>query len=513
MTGQELITFIDENIPLNEKGAPWSLSKHQRDVQALMFSRHYTVRLWSEIKKSGKTFWAACIAIGEAITNPDAEIICVANDEEQAMSRVFATVCQLIKYNSQLTASATVQAAVVKFTNGSTIKYVSSDYKGQAGGRQRLTIFDELWAFSLERMTRLFEEMTPPSTEAGAYVLIVSYAGFQGESELLENLYKRGLAGKRIHKTLEVYRAEGLCMFWSHVPRMPWQLGAEGRKYYAEQKRILRPGTFARLHRNEWVSAESTFITQAMWDAIVDPSWSPILSGGNLFGGVDIGVKHDSTGIVLVSWDDDGRKLKVAHHRQWKPTKGQPVNLDDVEAHILELARLHGVRFYADPSQCLGMIQRLTQAGILIEEFPQTQNNTIKMGEALFTTVTDKNLIAYPSSELREHVTNAVGRETGSGVRMVKGTASRKIDLAIALSMGLVGALQNPGVVDLSDLWAGGDRTMALGPESGFSNDPVGAFHGDRSSSVGDHYRDQNDDSFDDSMTIRHGPKYRDHDW
>ena len=101
---------------------------------------------------------------------------------------MFQTVCQLIKYNRELSASATIQATQVKFMNGSVIRAVSSDYKGQAGGRQRLTIFDEIWAFDHERMTRLFEEMTPPPTEAGAHILIVSYAGFTVEGELLENL-------------------------------------------------------------------------------------------------------------------------------------------------------------------------------------------------------------------------------------------------------------------------------------------------------------------------------------
>jgi hypothetical protein len=174
------------------------------------------------VKKSGKTFLAAVIAIWEAVTNADCEVVCCANDQEQAVSRVFQTVCQLIKYNAELTSSATIQATQVKFTNGSVIRAVSSDYKGQAGGRQRLTIFDEIWAFDHERMTRLFEEMTPP----GAYILIVSYAGFTSEGELLENLYKRGLKGKRIHKSLECYRAQGLFMFWSHRKRQPWQLGS-----------------------------------------------------------------------------------------------------------------------------------------------------------------------------------------------------------------------------------------------------------------------------------------------
>jgi phage terminase large subunit-like protein len=111
------------------------------------------------------------------------------------------------------------------------------------------------------------------------------------------------------------------------------------------------------------------------------------------------------------------------------------------------------------------MIQRLQEHGVLIEEFPQTQGNTIKMGEALFTTITDKNLVAYESAELKEHVTNAVGQETANGVRMVKSKASKKIDLAIALAMAIVAALKSPGAIDFADLWAGGQRVFSGAPE------------------------------------------------
>jgi hypothetical protein len=164
----------------------------------------------------------------------------------------------LCQKNPELAACVVkIPQSEIRFTNGSVLRAIASEYRGTSGGRQRVTCFDELWAYDSGRMTRLFEEMTPPPTEKGAYILIVSYAGFTSEGELLENLYKRGLKGKRIHKSLECYR--GLFMFWSHRKRQPWQLGVEGRAYYEEQARILRPNTFARFHRNEWVSSESVF--------------------------------------------------------------------------------------------------------------------------------------------------------------------------------------------------------------------------------------------------------------
>jgi hypothetical protein len=147
---------------------------------------------------------------------------------------------------------------------------------------------------STENLRRLYEELTPPPTEENAFVLIVTYAGFDGESELLQSLYNRGLKGRRLDKNLECYKADELFMFWTHKGRQPWQLGRAGRKYYEEQQRILRPGTFKRLHQNEWVSAESAFITGEMWDAITDESLNPSLTGERLYVGVDIGIKSDS---------------------------------------------------------------------------------------------------------------------------------------------------------------------------------------------------------------------------
>jgi phage terminase large subunit-like protein len=439
------VEFADTNVPLNEKGKPWKLSNYQRTVLGLMFIQHYTIRLWSEVKKSGKTFLAAIIALWEAITNADCEIICAANDEEQAYSRVYATCVALCRYNPELAACTRVLASEIRFSNGSIIRAVSSDYKGQAGGRQRLTIFDELWAFEAERMTRLFEEMTPPATEPGAYILIVSYAGFSGEGELLENLYKRAMNGRRVHKSLEVYRAQGLICFWSHRRRQPWQLGAEGRAYYAEQERILRPNTFRRLHGNEWVSSESIFILPEQWQACVDPSRSPLLSGGVLYVGVDIGVKSDNAAVVGVTWDPRAQKIALAIHRAWRPTKTQPVNLEDVENFILELRRRHRiVRLYADPYQAMQMLQSLQKkmGATVVQEFPQTVANCTVMGEELYSLIKGKNLVAYPDSEMQAHVTNATGVETVRGFRIAKEKASKKIDLAVALAMACCAALQ-----------------------------------------------------------------------
>src|SRR5207253_8977176 len=231
--------FCDRFLPLNEKGRAWRLSAYQRRVLALAlrWSRDGVLLLrtllWSEPKKSGKTLLAAALLLWWAFTNADTEVISAANDLDQSVGRVFKTAASLLKHNGDLGASATVRAKTIELTNGTVVSAIASDYKGAAGSRHSLVVFDELWGFSLESAERLFEELTPPPTEANAWVLVVTYAGYSGESLLLERMYERGLAGERVDADLEVYRADDLAMFWSHTPRQPWQT----EQYYAEQRR------------------------------------------------------------------------------------------------------------------------------------------------------------------------------------------------------------------------------------------------------------------------------------
>jgi hypothetical protein len=83
-------------------------------------------------------------------------------------------------------------------STGATITALASDYASAAGANPTITVFDELWAYTSERSRRLWDEMVPVPTRKISVRLTVTYAGFEGESELLEDLYKRGLTGEEI---------------------------------------------------------------------------------------------------------------------------------------------------------------------------------------------------------------------------------------------------------------------------------------------------------------------------
>jgi len=105
--------------------------------------------IWSEPKKSGKTMIAACLGWWWALTRQSTEIIVVANDLEQAQSRVFRTMTAVAKHSGFERAKlARLKAAMIECSNGTTITAIASEYAGAAGSRHSLVIFDEL---SLER--------------------------------------------------------------------------------------------------------------------------------------------------------------------------------------------------------------------------------------------------------------------------------------------------------------------------------------------------------------------------
>jgi len=63
-------------------------------------------------------------------------------------------------------------------------------------------VFDELWGYTSERARRLYDELVPVPTRLISCRLTVTYAGFEGESELLHELYRRGLAQPEIAPSL-----------------------------------------------------------------------------------------------------------------------------------------------------------------------------------------------------------------------------------------------------------------------------------------------------------------------
>ena len=224
----------------------------------------------------------------------------------------------------------------------------------------------------------------PPPTRKVACRFTVSYAGFEGESELLESLYKRGMGGEEVATDMRA-TSDGLLCYWTHKLRAPWQTTVA----WQEQMRAsLRPSQFLRMIENRWVTTESSFIEMAAWDACVDPNLRPIIRQEKLsvWVGVDASYKHDSTAIVACAYDRSEKKVRLVRHFVFQPSPDDPLDFEaTVERTLLDLCRSFYVRrvFY-DPYQLVAVAQRLMKAHVPMVEFPQTVGNLTEASSNLY---------------------------------------------------------------------------------------------------------------------------------
>lgn len=438
---------------ITEAGQPVTLADWQRAVISEYWQRRQVISTLfiSTVKKSGKTFLNSLLAAHRWLTLPGVHFA-LGNDQDQAALLQSAMIADMIKRHPVLRRYVKINRNELVFTpTGSRLITLPSDYQGSAGHNFLTVSFTELWAFIHEGPFRMYEELTPPPL-SGALRLVDSYAGWEGESLLLRQIWDRGLSGERINDDWPIFLV-GQQLSYIHQGEEAqircWRGSEEERiAYYAEQAAGQRQGTFNRHHLNQWQNAESVFITPEQWDALIDLSYRCPLPGKStrLYVAYDMAVVRDWAAVVSVFRDGD--LLKLGPYRVWKPgKKRQEIDQDAVEEYLISLADNYTIAdLRGDDTQFASIRQRLNRSGIKTEKFSQHANEMTKAGNALYDTIRQTRLVVYPGADdLRTCVLNARGKETERGVRLVKQTQSRKIDAAIALAMAVSLALDDAG--------------------------------------------------------------------
>jgi len=383
---------------------------------------------------------------------PYAEAILAANDYEQSVARVFAAIKRIVEASPMLRAEAKITADKITIADA-VISAIPSSYASAAGSNQVVATFDELWACRSERARRLFDELVPPPTRRIACRLTVTYAGFRGESVLLEELYNRGVQQPEVAPSL--YAGDGMLMFWSHEPIAPWQDDA----WVAQMRRSLPPNQFLRMIENRFVNAESNFIDMALWDQCTDPSIGHMVADRTLpiWAAVDASIKHDSTALAAVTWSKQYQHVRLVDHRIYTPSPDRPIDFAvDVEQTLREWHRRFNVRaIWYDPYQMASSSQRLRREGLPMQEFPQTGSNLTAMGENLFALIKGGNLLVYPDREIRTAVSRAVAIEGARGWKIAKDRQSHRIDIVIALGMAMLACVKAQGTPGYDTTYAG----------------------------------------------------------
>lgn len=437
------------------------LADYQKDAlrQALTLDADgnfpYSIIIWSDIKKSIKSTIAAAVVLWRAFNTPWATIKIIANDLKQADSRVSYYARRAIELHPRMREIVKVRVSgyTMGFPNHTIVEAIPVDPAGEAGGNDDMIVYSELWGFKNKLALKMWSEGTLSPTKFGkSFRWIETYAGFTGESPVLEQLYDAGVKqGVRVpwasnySPELELYENKTgrmLCL-WNQTPRMPWQTP----EYYGSEEAILAPQEYLRMHRNQWVSSSDAFVPPEWWDACTDRNLHPDKELPHVMA-LDAAVKNDSFAIILVcnsglNTVDDNQTFYIRYSRSYKPPKGGQIDFIEVEQEIRRLiAEYNVIEMAFDPYQLANMAQVFRQDLLVnVREFNQGKDRLIA-DKSLQSMIRDRKIFHDGSPDLREHILNANAQasEDGHGLRMVKRSESGKIDLAVALSMAMARA-------------------------------------------------------------------------
>lgn len=440
------IKWIETHFYIPETNAAIQLVDYQKAVIREALRKQdgkfiYSLVLYSDIKKSAKSTIAAAVTLYLAWHTAWESVRIVANDLKQADSRTFFYIERAIELNPLLRERITDRRKYhIKLPNHTTIDAIPVDPGGEAGGGDLIICFTELWAAKNDKAKQLWTETTLSPLKFGLSLRwCESYAGFEGESPILEQLYEAGVKnGRQIDNEigipgLELYVNESgrMLTLWNTVPRCDWQTA----EYYAQESAVLTPSEMSRIHGNQWGQSESVFVPIEAWDkckAVI-----PILQPKTLLVlAVDAAVSGDCG--VIVGVGRQGEITQVRYTRIWTPPKGGQIDLEEMKDDIARLDKeYYVIEVVYDPYQLESIMQRLRKDGVNCQAFNQGVERLIA-DKILHDDILARRVEHDGNEDIRAHIRNANKKEDGSDnkLRIVKKNEAAKIDFAVALSMG-----------------------------------------------------------------------------
>lgn len=406
----------------------------------------YDLVLWSDLKKSAKSSIAGAVVLYRAFHTAFGSFKIVANDLKQADSRVFAYMKRAIQLNEKLSKQCLIRNYKVLLPKDTFIEAVPVDPAGEAGGGDNMIEFTELHAAKDKGHQRMWAEMTlSPLKHGTSQRWIDTYAGYSGESPILEPLYDQivkpenrfQIADPDAPDDLQTYRLGRTFCLWNTHPRLPWQTP----EYYKSERISLLPQDYARMHENAWTTSSSAFVPKEWWQ-----SCKGVLPEMDRFREVvialDAAVDDDCFGLLVLS--RAGEIYHVRYVQKWTPPTGGKINFNEVRETLLWCVDQWNVLEVAyDPYQLHDFCTQLANENVAkFFVFKQGEPRMVS-DKALRDIIRDRRIVWDDTitgiDDLTTHIEHANAKADPLDprqLRIVKRAPDMKIDLAICASMG-----------------------------------------------------------------------------
>lgn len=399
--------------------------------------------------------WAVCAyALWLCLHTPQRLVLTFSIGQHEAnemMRRISAMYHRLPnEMKQELPAVTKDNTEEIAFANGSRIQSLPSRKSAGSGYTASLIILDE---FAKNENARALYTAVKPTIDAGGVMIILGTAN--GTDNLFYELVTKARNG--------LNRFTFRFLPWHARPGRDaaWYAAVEADAVDSSLMKQEYPATPDEAFEASEVDAFLPDIL--LWDACRDAALPPLDAHTPCVLALDAAESNDTFGMVITSLHpDDPTRIAVRFARGYAPIAGIPLNFDLIERDIRDLVATYAVQQIAyDPFLLGQMMRRLTTGPnpitVPIEPFHQGAAR-LEADKGLYDLITQRR-IAHDGTlvSLREHLANANRKiDTESRkLRIVKRTYSKKIDLAVALSM----AAQRAGTVLLLSRWTAADFT------------------------------------------------------
>lgn len=441
--GDDVTEFIETEMYIPEMGKPMALHSEQRDVLRAMCHKtdgkfDYSLWMYSAPKKSIKTTIGAAVALWQGWAVPYGEVYIIGNDLKQADNRMANAIRYTLLNNPRFKNRARIVKNTIYLDNGTKIESIPVDPKGEAGMNPTGLFWTEAWGAMGNKPELMWSEAALSPTRVGqSFKFVESYAGFEGQSEILERLYKANVKPEYLHPSIpELYINGTSIAYWCTRRYLPWQV--DNPAYYVQEAKDKTPQEFDRVHGNIWSTSKEMFVPIQWWDACdvrIAGGVLSALNGRGVVMGIDAAVENDCFAVVIVSINNG--KPQVRYCNVWKPSIGMPINFATIETELIRLFKAYNVVEVAyDPYQMASMAQRLSGL-VFWKAFTQGAPRLVS-DKRLYDMIRDRQLEhAGEYADLRQHIINSDRKPEEDKMRIIKRNQEGKIDACVALSMAV----------------------------------------------------------------------------